>query len=115
MIVRENNQPHVNQDLDVMVCWFNPKNIVPNGKYAIKHTSNDVRCVVKEVKYKININTLHRIEDDKEVKMNDIARISLRTTKPLLYDKYARNRFTGSLIIIDEATNETVGAGMIIE
>jgi sulfate adenylyltransferase subunit 1 len=60
MIVRENNQPHVSQDLDVMVCWFNPKNLVPNGKYAIKHTSNDVRCVVKEVKYKININTLHQ-------------------------------------------------------
>lgn len=115
MIVRENNQPHVSQDVDVMVCWFNPKNLIPNGKYAIKHTSNDVRCVIKEVKYKVNINTLHRIEDDKTVKMNDIARISLRTTKPLLYDKYARNRFTGSLIIIDEATNETVGAGMIIE
>lgn len=115
MIVRENNQPQVGQDIDVMVCWFNPKNLIPNGKYAIKHTSNDVRCVIKEVKYKVNINTLHRIEDDKTVKMNDIARISLRTTKPLLYDKYARNRFTGSLIIIDEATNETVGAGMIIE
>lgn len=115
MIVRENNQPHVSQDLDVMVCWFNSKNLILNGKYAIKHTSNDVRCVVKEIKYKININTLHRIEDDKEVKMNDIARISLRTTKPLLFDKYTRNRFTGSLIIIDEATNETVGAGMIIE
>ncbi|HRN42162.1 MAG TPA: GTP-binding protein, partial [Vicingus sp.] len=108
MIVRENNQPQVGQDIDVMVCWFNPKNLIPNGKYAIKHTSNDVRCVIKEVKYKVNINTLHRIEDDKTVKMNDIARISLRTTKPLLYDKYARNRFTGSLIIIDEATNETV-------
>lgn len=115
MIVRENNQPHVNQDLDAMVCWFNPRNLVLNGKYAIKHTSNDVRCVVKEVKYKININTLHRIEDDKTVKMNDIARISIRTTKPLYYDKYPRNRTTGSLIIIDEATNETVGAGMIIE
>lgn len=115
MIVRENNQPHVNQDLDAMVCWFNPRNLVLNGKYAIKHTSNDVRCVVKEVKYKININTLHRIEDDKTVKMNDIARISIRTTKPLYYDKYSRNRTTGSLIIIDEATNETVGAGMIIE
>ncbi|MGE0562221.1 MAG: sulfate adenylyltransferase subunit CysN [Flavobacteriales bacterium] len=115
MIVRNNNQSEVSQDIDVMVCWFNPKNLIPNGKYAIKHTSNDVRCVIKEIKYKININTLHRMEDDKEVKMNDIARISIRTTKPLLYDKYSRNRFTGSLILIDEATNETVGAGMIVE
>ena len=115
MIVRENNKSEVSQDIDLMVCWLNEKAIVPNGKYAVKHTSNDVRCVIKEVKYKININTLHRIEDDKEVKMNEIARISIRTTKPLLFDKYARNRTTGSLILIDEATNETVGAGMIIE
>lgn len=115
MIVRENNKSEVSQDIDLMVCWLNEKPIVPNGKYAVKHTSNDVRCVVKEVKYKVNINTLHRIEDDKEIKMNEIARISIRTTKPLMFDQYTRNRTTGSLILIDEATNETVGAGMIID
>ncbi|WP_189765257.1 sulfate adenylyltransferase subunit CysN [Vicingus serpentipes] len=115
MIVRENNKSEVSQDIDLMVCWLNEKPIVSNGKYAVKHTSNDVRCVVKEVKYKVNINTLHRIEDDKEVKMNEIARISIRTTKPLMFDQYTRNRTTGSLILIDEATNETVGAGMIID
>lgn len=114
MIVRENNQTTVDQDVDLMICWLNDKKMIPNGKYAIKHTSNDVRCIIKEVKYKVNVNNLHRIEDDKEVNMNDIARISIRTTKPLLFDKYARNRSTGSLILIDEATNETVGAGMII-
>jgi len=114
MIVRENNQPSVDQDVDLMICWLNDKKMIPNGKYAVKHTSNDVRCVVKEVVYKMNINTLHRIEDDKEINMNDVARISIRTTKPLLFDKYSRNRSTGSLILIDEATNETVGAGMII-
>ncbi|MDF1673519.1 MAG: sulfate adenylyltransferase subunit CysN [Vicingaceae bacterium] len=114
MIVRENNQPNAEQDLDVMICWLNDKKMTPRGKYAVKHTSNDVRCIVNEVKYKVNINNLHRIEDDKDVNMNDIARISLRTTKPLLFDKYTRNRTTGSLILIDEATNETVGAGMII-
>lgn len=114
MIVRENNQPNSEQDLDVMICWLNDKKMTPRGKYAVKHTSNDVRCIVTEVKYKVNINNLHRIEDDKDVNMNDIARISLRTTKPLLFDKYTRNRTTGSLILIDEATNETVGAGMII-
>jgi len=114
MIVRPHNQPNVSQDLDVMLCWLSDKKIFLGGKYAIKHTSNDVRCIIKDIKYKININTLHRMEDDKELKMNDIARITIRTTKPLLFDKYSRNRITGSLIIIDEATNETVGAGMII-
>ena len=114
MIVRENNQPNVEQDVELMICWLSDKKMVARGKYAIKHTSNDVRCIIKEVKYKININNLHRIEDDKEIAMNDIARISVRTTKPLLYDKYIRNRTTGSLILIDEGTNETVGAGMII-
>lgn len=114
MLVREHNQPTVSQDLDVMICWLSDKNMLFGGKYAIKHTSNDVRCIIKDVKYKVNINNLHRIEDDKEIKMNDIARITLRTTKPLLFDKYTRNRSTGSLIIINEATNETVGAAMII-
>lgn len=114
MIVRENNQPEVTQDVEIMVCWLNEKPLQLRGKYAIKHTSNDVRCVVKEIKYKVDINTLHRMEDDKEIKMNDIGRISLRTTKPLFIDEYKRNRNTGSLILIDEATNETVGAGMII-
>ena len=114
MIVRENNQPNVTQDVDIMVCWLNEKPLQVRGKYAIKHTSNDVRCIVKEVKYKVDINTLHRLEEDKEIKMNDIGRISIRTTKALFTDEYKRNRNTGSLIIIDEATNETVGAGMIL-
>ena len=114
MIVRENNQPESNQDIELMICWLNEKKLQLNGKYAIKHTSSDARCIVKEIKYKVNINTLHRIEDDIEVKMNDIARVSIRTTKPLFYDSYKKNRSTGSLILIDEATNETVGAGMII-
>jgi sulfate adenylyltransferase subunit 1 len=115
MIVRENNQPEIGQDIELMVCWMNEKSMQVRGKYAIRHTSNDARCLINEVKYKVNINNLHRIEDDKEVKMNDIARISIRTTKPLFYDSYKKNRTTGSLIIIDENTNETVGAGMIID
>lgn len=114
MIVRPNNQPEVSQDIDVMVCWLNDKSMINGGKYAVKHTTNDVRCIVKDVKYKVNINTLHRIEGDKVINTNDIARITLRTTKPLLFDGYSRNRATGSLILIDEATNETVGAAMII-
>jgi len=114
MIVRSNNQPHTGQDIDLMVCWFNEKNLLLNGKYTLKHTTSEVRCMVKDIRYKVDINTLHRKEEDKEIKMNDIARISVRTTKPLLYDRYKRNRFTGSIILIDESTNETVGAGMII-
>ena len=114
MLVRENNQPTITQDIDLMVCWLNERPMQLRGKYAIKHTSNDVRCIVKEIKYKVDINTLHRLEDDKEIKMNDIGRVSIRTTKPLFVDDYKRNRNTGSLIIIDEATNETVGAGMIL-
>lgn len=114
MIVREHNRPNVGQDVDIMLCWLNQKPLAPNGKYALKHTSNDARCMVKNIQYKVDINTLHRLEDDKKIEMNDIARVTLRVTKPLLFDKYSRNRTTGSVILIDEGTNETVGAGMII-
>jgi sulfate adenylyltransferase subunit 1 len=114
MIVRENNRPQICQDIDIMVCWMNPRKMNPNGKYAIKHTTKDARCIIRRVHYKIDVNTLHRIQDDLDVGMNDIARISLRTTQPFFFDKYQINRITGSVILIDEATHETVGAGMII-
>ncbi len=114
MIVRENNVPTIGQDFDVMMCWMNEKKIVLNGKYAIKHTTRDARCIIKNILYKVDINNLHRIEDDKNIGLNDIARVSLRTTVPFFYDKYKINRFTGSVILIDETTNETVGAGMIV-
>ncbi|MBL6449872.1 sulfate adenylyltransferase subunit CysN [Fulvivirga sp. 29W222] len=114
MIVRENNKPNVSQDIDIMICWMNAKPLIMNGKYAIKHTTSDARCMVKNIHYKMDINSLHRLEDDKNIGMNDIARVTLRTTKPLFYDRYSRNRITGSVILIDEATNETVAAGMII-
>ena len=114
MIVRDNNKPEVSQDIDLMVSWMHEKAIVQGGKYTIRHTTNDARCMVKEINYKMNINTLHRIEEDKSIGMNDIGRIKIRTTKPLFYDRYERNRETGSVILIDEQTNETVGAGIII-
>lgn len=114
MIVRENNVPTTGQDFDIMLCWLNEKKIVLNGKYGIKHTSRDARCIVKDIRYKVDINTLHRIEDDKSIGLNEIARVSLRTTVPFFYDKYRMNRMTGSVILIDEGTNETVGAGMIV-
>ncbi len=114
MIVRENNQPEVTQDIEVMVCWFSERPLQLRGKYSILHTTQDARCIVKDIRYKLDINTLHRNEEDKVIKMNDIARIQLRSTKPLFVDSYRRNRNTGSLIFVDEGTNETVGAGMII-
>ncbi len=114
MIVRENNQPEISQDIDVMLCWLSQNKPVANAKYVLRHTTNEVRSMIKEVLYKVDINTLHRIEDDKEINMNEISRVRLRTTKPLLADSYTRNRQTGSLILVDETTNETVAAGMII-
>jgi sulfate adenylyltransferase subunit 1 len=114
MIAREGNTPNVGQDIDVMICWFNERKLVPRGKYAIRHTTTEARCMIKDVNYKMDINTLEKNYDDKDINMNDVARISIRTTKPLFYDSYSRNRTTGSLIIVDEATNETVAAGMIV-
>jgi sulfate adenylyltransferase subunit 1 len=114
MIVRENNKPEVSQDIEAMVCWMDDNPLKEKGKYALKHTSKDARCMVKEIKYKVDINTLHRNEEDKVISRNDIARVTLRTTSPLFIDNYSRNRNTGSLILIDEATNNTVGAAMII-
>jgi len=114
MLVRENNKPTIEQDIDVMICWMNEKKMIPRGKYTIRHTSQTARCIIKEVKYKMDINTLHRNEEDREIGLNDIGRITIRTTKPLFFDSYRRNRNTGSIILVDEATNETVAAGMII-
>jgi len=114
MLVREFDHPIVTQDLDMMICWFNERKLVPRGKYIIRHTSAEARCMIKDIEYKMNINTLEETHDDKEVCMNDIARITLRTTKPLFVDSYNRNRITGSVILVDEGTNETVAAGMII-
>jgi sulfate adenylyltransferase subunit 1 len=114
MIVRENNVPNMSQEFDVMICWMNVNKLELSGKYALRHTVKDARCVIKDIRYKIDINTLHRNENDKEIGMNDIARISVKTTVPIFYDAYRRNRHTGSIILIDEATNETVAAGMIV-
>jgi sulfate adenylyltransferase subunit 1 len=114
MIVRENNVPTVSQELDIMVCWMGEKPMQPGGKYGLKHTTKDVRCIIRDIRYKVDINSLHRLEHDKNIGMNDIARVQIRTTAPLFYDSYRKNRITGSVILIDEGTNETVAAGMII-
>jgi sulfate adenylyltransferase subunit 1 len=108
------NSPHCSQEIKLMICWLNQKPMQVGGKYLVRHTTREVNCVVKEVDYKMNINTLETNEGDKQVGLNDIASIGIKTTKPLFYDSYRINRDTGSLILIDGATNETVGAGMII-
>lgn len=114
MIVRENNSPSVTGEFDIMLCWLHASALMQGGKYIIRHTTREARCVVKEIRYKVDINTLHRNETDNSISMNDIARISLKTTSPLFIDSYRKNRHTGSVILIDESTNETVGAGMIV-
>ncbi len=114
MIVRKNNLPKNSQDIDLMICWLSENPIHEKGKYAVKHTTNDVRCIIKEIVYKVDINTLGRNTEDKSIGLNEIARIKIRTTKPIYFDSYRKNRITGSLILIDEATNNTVCAGMII-
>ncbi|WP_306204799.1 sulfate adenylyltransferase subunit CysN [Actinoplanes sp. RD1] len=116
LICRPHNAPAVAQDIEAMVCWMDetaPLRI--GGKYTIKHTTRTARTVVRGLQYKLDVNTLHRDEDAPELKLNEIGRVRLRTTVPLLADEYRRNRTTGGFILIDEATNRTVGAGMIIE
>jgi len=113
MLVRSENQPEGQQDLDVMICWLNAKPPRPRAKYVLKQTTTEARAMITDIQYKMDINTLHRLEEDKDIKMNDIARVKIRSTKPIFADEYNQNRVTGSLILVDEATNETVAAGMI--
>ncbi|MFK5878246.1 MAG: GTP-binding protein [Flavobacteriaceae bacterium] len=114
MIVRTNNKPEATQDIEVMLCWLNNAPAKPRAKYTIKHTTNDQKAMIKEVVYKIDIQTLGRVSENKELKMNDISKVKIRTTKPLMVDSYRENRITGSIILVDDATNETVAAGMIV-
>ncbi len=114
MIVKESNQAQIGQDITMMFCWLNEKPLIPGGKYALKHTTKEVRCIVKSVDYKININTLEKEKEDKSVGLNEIGQMTLRTTQPLFFDSYRKNRITGSIILIDESTNETICAGMIV-
>ena len=113
-LVKSNNPPSVSQDLEAMICWFSNKPMPPNAKLVIRHTTQETKAIITEVKYHVDINTLHKIEGVTGFAMNDIGRISLRTAVPLIHDSYRRNRITGSFILIDPGTNETVAAGMIV-
>ena len=114
MIVKKNNQPEPSQEFDVMLCWLNNDAAKPRAKYVIQHTSNEERAMIKSVVYKVDINSYERQEDDDSLQMNDIARVKIRTTRRLMIDSYRDNRNTGSIILIDAGTNETVAAGMIV-
>jgi bifunctional enzyme CysN/CysC len=114
MICRPGNAPHVGQDIDAMICWMAEKPLLPGGRYFLKHTTRTVRAVVSDLVYRLDIDTLHRDDATRQLALNEIGRIALRVTSPILYDEYRRNRVTGSFILIDEATNGTVAAGMII-
>ncbi|MGB5264705.1 MAG: GTP-binding protein [Lutimonas sp.] len=113
MIVKSNNLPEITQDLSAMICWFNEKPARDRAKYTLKQTSNEPKAMIKEIEYKVNIDTLKRNDEDKTLNMNDICKVKIRTTAPIMKDDYAQNRKTGSFILIDEATNETVAAGML--
>jgi sulfate adenylyltransferase subunit 1 len=116
MICRPHNAPTVAQDIEAMICWMDetaPLRV--GGRYTIKHTTRSVRAIVKDLHYRLDINTLHRDERAPALELNEIGRVRLRTTQPLLVDEYRRNRTTGGFIVIDEVTNRTVGAGMIVE
>jgi len=114
MMCRPQNQPRGTQDIEAMVCWMTDEPLRVRGMYAIKHTTRSVRGQIRDVDYRIDVNTLHRDESADTLSLNEIGRIKLRTTKPLFVDEYRRNRTTGSFLIIDEATGATVGAGMIL-
>lgn len=114
MIVVDSKEPEVSQDVEMMVCWLSERPMALNGKYTLRHTTNDVKCLVKELQYKMDINSLEKIRDVSTLALNEIGRIKVRTTKPLFFDSYRNNRITGSVILVEEGTNNTVGAGMII-
>lgn len=114
MIVKVNNPPAVSQDIEAMVCWFSQTPMEARGKYVLRHTTRETQAVIKEVRYMVDINTLHKMEGATSLAMNDIGRITLRAAVPLIHDSYRRNRTTGSFILIHPGTNETVGAGMIL-
>lgn len=114
IIAKPNNHPQSEQDIDLMLCWMNQRPISLNSKFYIRHTTREVRGVLKEIQYKLDINSLSRIENVDQLTMNEIARVKIRTAQPLFFDSYRKNRITGSLILVDEGTNETVAAGMIV-
>jgi bifunctional enzyme CysN/CysC len=114
MISRPHNRPIEARDVEAMVCWMSERPLQPAGRYRIKHTTRTVLAKADQLRYRIDVNTLHRHEDAADLSLNEIGRLRLRLSSPLFLDEYRRNRVTGSFILIDESTNDTVGAGMVL-
>jgi sulfate adenylyltransferase subunit 1 len=114
MLVSAHDLPVISQDINLMICWFNEKPLKTGVKYLIRINSNEAGCIVKSVGYRMNINTLENDVVNTAINMNDIAYITIRTSKSVFFDSYKKNNITGSMIFIDEGTNETVAAGMIV-
>jgi len=115
MICRPNNRPYAGQDIEAMVCWLSEAtSLTPGAKLAMKHTTRWGRALVRDIRYRLDVNTLHRAEAPGSLSLNDVGRVVFRTTVPFFFDDYRRNRATGSFILVDETTNNTVGAGMIV-
>jgi sulfate adenylyltransferase subunit 1 len=114
MLVSVNDLPVISQDINLIICWFNERPMKPGGKYLIRINSNEAGCIIKSVSYRMNINNLEKDFENTVINMNDIADITIKTSKPLFFDSYKKNNITGSIIFIDEGTNETVAAGMIV-
>src|SRR5256884_1138413 len=114
MLCRPHNQPTVGQDIEAMVCWLTDRPLQPNGRYALKHTTRTARAVVKDLRYRLHINTPHPDEECTGLGLNEMGRLHLRVTAPLMFDDYRRDRATGSFILVDETTNATAGAGLIL-
>jgi sulfate adenylyltransferase subunit 1 len=114
MLVSNDHVPEISQDINLMICWFNERPMKVGGRYLVRINSNEAGCIVKSVNYRMNINTLENDFENRSINMNDIANITIKTSKPVFFDSYKKNNITGSMIFIDEGTNETVAAGMII-
>jgi len=115
MLVASDDIPTISQDINLMICWFNERPLKVGGKYLIRLNSNEAGCIIKSISYRMNIETLEHDFENRAVNMNDIANITIKTSKPVFFDSYKKNNITGSMIFIDEGTNETVAAGMIVE
>jgi sulfate adenylyltransferase subunit 1 len=115
MLVSSDDIPVISQDINLMICWFNERPLKIGGRYLIRINSNEAECIVKKINYRMNIDTLEHDFENISINMNDIAHITIKTSKPLFFDTYRKNNITGSMIFIDEGTNETVAAGMILE
>ena len=114
LIAKTDNGPEIAKELDVLLCWMNDKPLIPRGKYTVRHTANETMGMIMGVEYKLDINSLSELKDGSPVGKNDICRVKIKVSKSLMIDSYSKNRGTGSIILVDNSTNETVGAGMVI-